>query len=83
MTTTITEVEGVAFDEHGHKMNIKSFKIGMTALIWACCIFGVVPKLVPAISNSPNALSFMNCFSGGIFIGMAFIHIIPEGVETY
>lgn len=81
MGTEITPLTGVIIDEKGHKMNIVSFKAGMTVLIWACCFFGVLPKLIPAIGNSPNALSFMNCFSGGIFIGMAFIHIIPEGVE--
>lgn len=25
----------------------------------------------------------MNCFSAGIFLGMALIHIIPEAIEVY
>jgi len=25
----------------------------------------------------------MNCFAGGVFLAMAFIHILPEAVEQY
>jgi len=65
------------------KFNIKGFKIGMLFAIWLCCLAGVLPKCIPAINNSPLVLSFMNCFSAGIFLGMALIHIIPEGAEIY
>lgn len=25
----------------------------------------------------------MNCFAGGVFLAMAFIHILPEAADTY
>ena len=62
---------------------IRKFKIGMLFAIWGCTMSGCLPKCVPWINNSPLLLSFMNCFSAGIFLGMALIHIIPEGVEVY
>ena len=63
--------------------NVKTFKIIMLFVIFLCSISGILPKLVPAVAHSKNALSFLNCFSAGIFLGMALIHIIPEGVELY
>lgn len=68
---------------HAGEFNIKKFKIGMLFAIWLCCLAGVLPKLIPCISKNPIVLSFLNCFSAGIFLGMALIHIIPEGIEIY
>lgn len=65
------------------EFNIKGFKIGMLFVIWVCCLAGVLPKVIPAINKNPIVLSFLNCFSAGIFLGMALVHIIPEGVEIY
>jgi len=44
---------------------------------------GILPKLIPRIAHSKNTLSFLNCFSAGIFLGMALTHMIPEGVHLY
>jgi zinc transporter ZupT len=65
------------------KFNVRGFKIGMLFAIWLCCLSGILPKLIPAINKNVAVLSFLNCFSAGIFLGMAFIHIIPESVEVY
>ena len=82
-------------DEHDHAhaghddhleeggFNMKGFKIGMLFAIWLCAAAGVLPKVVPQINSSPTCLSLLNCFSAGIFLGMALIHVIPEGVELY
>ena len=63
--------------------NVKTFKIIMLFVVFACSLSGILPKLIPAVARSKNALSFLNCFSAGIFLGMALIHIVPEGVELY
>jgi len=63
--------------------NVKTFKIIMLFVIWICALSGIIPKLVPALARSKITLSFLNCFSAGIFLGMALIHIIPEAVELY
>ena len=82
MGTTIEDINGLT-SVHHKPMNLKDFKIGMLFLIWVCCILGIVPKLIPQIANSPLTLSLLNCFSGGIFLSMAFIHIIPESIEAW
>lgn len=75
--------------DHGHDhgveegMTIKTFKIWMLFAIWLCVLAGLLPKVIPAVSRNEIVLSFLNCFSAGIFLGMALLHIIPEGVEIY
>ena len=87
LSTTIAAA--VAVDDHldhldeKKKFNVKGFKIGMLFAIWVCCMAGILPKLIPAINKNGTVLSFMNCFSAGIFLGMALIHIIPESVEVW
>ena len=56
------------------------------ALIFIC--FGIIYLgLIPAYSKhcrkNELLLSLMNAFSGGVFLAMAFIHILPEACETY
>ena len=80
--TATAEVHLDDLDEN-KKFNIKGFKIGMLFAIWLCCMAGIMPKLIPAINKNGNVLSFLNCFSAGIFLGMALIHIIPESVEVW
>lgn len=80
--TATAEVHLDDLDEN-KKFNIKGFKIGMLFAIWLCCMAGILPKLIPAINKNGNVLSFLNCFSAGIFLGMALIHIIPESVEVW
>ena len=45
--------------------------------------FGLIPRFVPACSKNETALSLLNCFSGGIFLAMALIHMAPEGQHLY
>ena len=51
--------------------------------MFLCSLSGILPKIFPTVSRNKNVISFMNCFSAGIFLGMALIHVIPEGVEMY
>lgn len=62
---------------------MKGFKIVMLFAIWLCSLSGVLPKVIPQLNSNPTFLSLLNCFSAGIFLGMALIHVIPEGIEIY
>ena len=64
-------------------MDLKTFKIWIIIIMWVCVLAGLLPKLVPAISKNSIVLSFLNCFSGGLFLAVALLHIIPETVEIY
>ena len=55
----------------------------MLFVMFLCSLSGILPKLFPTVARNKNVISFMNCFSAGIFLGMALIHVIPEGVEMY
>lgn len=83
LSTTIAAAVAVDNLDEKKKFNVKGFKIGMLFAIWVCCMAGILPKLIPAINKNGTVLSFMNCFSAGIFLGMALIHIIPESVEVW
>lgn len=44
---------------------------------------GIVPTKVPWCKNSINVLGIANAFSGGVFMAIAFIHIMPEVADDY
>ena len=69
-------------EEDGH-INVAFFKILMLVLMFLCCAFGLIPKGCGACSNSGSTLSYLNCFSAGIFLTMAVVHMLPEGAEMY
>ena len=39
---------------------------------------GLIPVKVKSFSESPKILGIANSFSGGIFIAIALLHIMPE-----
>lgn len=46
-------------------------------------ICGIAPAKCEMCLSSPLVLSLMNAFSGGVFIAVAIIHVLPEAVEDY
>lgn len=46
-------------------------------------ISGITPAVSKRFQNSPTVISLTNAFSGGIFIAIAFIHLLPEEVAAY
>ena len=70
-------------DDHEEGLSVNAFKIIMLFMMILCVGFGVIPKVWPACQKSENALSFLNCFSAGIFLGMSLVHMMPEATEIY
>lgn len=59
-------------------------KIGF--IIFAFCeafFMGILPVKVNSCRNSISLLGIANAFAGGIFIGIALLHIMPEQVESW
>ena len=82
------EAEGDHHDDHhdeegGLKMSLDGFKLLMAFCMFLCVGVGVIPRLWKRCSDSEAALSYMNCFSAGLFLGLALTHILPEAVEIY
>lgn len=46
-------------------------------------IIGVVGGLIPLKRQSPRLQSLGNCFSGGVFLAAAFVHMLAESVEGF
>ena len=70
-------------DEHHDEVDVDAFKIGIMFAMFFCIGFGLLPKVCKACRENKEALSMMNCFSAGLFLGMALIHMMPEAEEIY
>mmetsp|Transcript_11707 Transcript_11707/g.13250 ORF Transcript_11707/g.13250 Transcript_11707/m.13250 type:complete len:383 (+) Transcript_11707:38-1186(+) len=44
---------------------------------------GILPNLIPWCKNSINVLGIANAFSGGVFLAIALMHILPEATSGY
>ena len=55
--------------------------------IVACFIITMIAGIIPIkwekFRNSEKALGYANTFSGGVFLAIAFIHLIPETAALY
>ena len=59
-------------------------KLAFIAVIFCLAfISGILPRTIPWCKNSINVLGIANAFSGGIFLAIAFMHIIPEAARDY
>ena len=78
------EEEEDGHDDHEDEgIDVDTFKWIMLVCMILCVGFGVIPKVWGKCRDSETALSLLNCFSAGIFLGMSLIHMMPEGAEIY
>ena len=71
-------------DDHGSEGNtLMGLKIALIIILFLVCYLGLIPAYSKYCRSSQLTLSLMNCFAGGVFLAMAFIHILPEAVEQY
>jgi zinc transporter 1/2/3 len=73
-------------DGHGHGMASGTEGVAMYKLqaILITLVIALVGGLLPTRrQTSPTVLSLGNCFSGGIFISAAFLHMLQESVEGF
>ena len=74
-------------DGHTHDqgdLSVTAFKWIMLGCMVICVsTFGILPKLFIRCRDNENALSFLNCFSAGLFMAMALVHMLPHAVDHY
>jgi zinc transporter ZupT len=58
-------------------------KVALIFILFFVCYLGLIPAYSKHCRSSQLTLSLMNCFAGGLFLAMAFMHILPEAVEQY
>ncbi len=44
---------------------------------------GLAPIKIKGCSSNPKVLGIANSFSGGVFLAIAFCHILPEAANLY
>lgn len=64
-------------------MDVDNIKFIGTILLWVCMVFfGLLPLKVRHFKTNKALLSLSNCFSGGLFIAIGLIHVLPEAHEN-
>lgn len=63
-------------------MSLLTFKLLSAAAILAVAVIGgLIPLYAAKHENSRRFFSLGNAFAGGLFLGVGFIHLLPEGIE--
>jgi len=71
---------------HGPSLSadeIQTFKIAFIFINLAVTYLGLLPRVIPECRNNESVLSVLNCFSAGIFLAMAVMHLFPGMTEAY
>ena len=63
-------------------MKVFIIKFAGGIILWLCIVFfGLLPLRVKHFRTNQTLLSVSNCFSGGLFLSIGLIHILPEAHE--
>lgn len=46
-------------------------------------LFGILPFKIKKNLKMGLGIKLLNCFTGGMFLSLALVHILPEALETY
>jgi zinc transporter 1/2/3 len=46
-------------------------------------LFGILPAKIKSCGRNPRFMSMANAFSGGLFLAIALVHILPDVVHEY
>ena len=58
-------------------------KLILTGSLLVIGLVGLLTMRFKAFSSNRNLLSYTNCFSAGMFLAIALVHIMPESVEEF
>jgi solute carrier family 39 (zinc transporter), member 1/2/3 len=59
-------------------------KIAFIFVIFGIALgFGILPAKVKRCGRNPTFMSMANSFSGGLFLAIALVHILPDVVNDY
>lgn len=85
MNTNIIDLHGGHADPDAEKptslLIIQCVFIPVVMLI--AIVSGVLPAKIQSCKQSQSFLGLANAFSGGLFLAIALIHILPEAVDGY
>ncbi len=70
-------------EETGSTDALLNLKIILIFVLIITVSVGLIPAYSKHCRSSQVTLSLMNCFAGGVFLAMAFVHILPEASMQY
>lgn len=73
----------MAEDDHNEDSGLVGLKIFAILFFFALVWIALIPLKCPKVKQSVRCLSILNAFAGGVFLSMAFVHILPEAIESY
>lgn len=79
----VDEVNDNDHDNEGENKALLGLKIMFIFVMMIATYFGLIPAYSKKCRSHTIILSLMNCFAGGLFLSMAFVHILPEAAESY
>lgn len=53
------------------------------AIFGIALLFGILPAKIKSCGRNPRFMSMANAFSGGLFLAIALVHILPDVVHDY
>lgn len=60
-------------------MDLQILKLLAAVVLWAVIFgFGLIPIKWKQVHSNKRAMAYSNCFSGGLFVAIGLIHILPE-----
>ena len=65
------------------EIDLDVFKTMVMMVMLICIAFGLIPKYFKKCRESTEILSFLQCFSAGLFLAMALLHMMPEAQKIY
>ena len=84
MNTGIIDLHGGDTHPGEQTPGLVALKVSFIFLVFAIAVvFGVLPAKVKSCKESPRFLGIANAFSGGLFLSIALIHILPEAAENF
>lgn len=57
--------------------------VSLIIIFGVTLVFGVLPFKMKKSLKMGIGIKLLNCFTGGMFISLALVHILPEALETY
>ena len=64
------------------EIDLLAFKAGSAAAMIAIAVVGgLVPLLAARAASSQRFFSLGNAFTGGLFLGLGFLHFLPDGIH--
>jgi zinc transporter 1/2/3 len=68
------------------KSNIKIIILKIISFIiifFEALFFGLMPNYIDSCKTNQNCMGYASSFTGGLFLGISLIHILPESIEKY